>query len=193
MSQDNPFSNFYSVCFIKHCHYLMFLSVSYLSVALQLFLLSWLKKVHCLQEIMESHQCSLVQCCWSSRILLPWCCRKSVRKWYRALSCSLLSSCSCGYLRFYMVACTTLTCPMQPFPQLCTTTTGWYCRFCPVALSSWPYLFHSFMSCSAEQTVNLLLRIGALIQWQTSQWSKTENMYVLCNPICESVSVRSKH
>lgn len=111
----------------------MFFPFFYLSVVLQLFLLSWLKKVHCLQEIVESHQCSLVQCCWSSRILLPWRCRKSVRKWYRALLCSLLSSCSCGYLHFYMVACTTLTCPMQPFPQLCTTTTGWYWS-CPVAL-----------------------------------------------------------
>lgn len=102
-------------------------------MVLQLFLLLWIKKDLCILDMAVNRQSSLVGCCWSSRKLSSWQYHAFVRELYRALSCSLLSSCSFGLLLFYTGACTTLICPIHLFLHPCTITTGVYVKSCLAA------------------------------------------------------------
>ncbi len=151
---------------------------------------------------MGTRQSSLVGRCWGSRMLSPWRCHASVRESYRPFLFSPLSSCSSGSPPFCTAASTTLTCPRRLFPHLCTITTG-VCVWSPVQLpqenTDCSYcvfdslfltftLIQLFMFLPAGQTVNLHPLFCALIQWPTSLWWGTRNMYVLTR-VCASIYV----
>lgn len=105
--------------------------------------------------MMKNHQSSLVRCCWGSGMLLSWQCHVPNREFYRPSLCSLLCCCSSGSPLFYTGASTTLTCPRQLIPLLCTITTGVYVTYCirkmyaVVAMYSLS-LSHSFFVCRTD-------------------------------------------
>lgn len=99
----------------------------------QLLLLLWIKNVMWVPEIMENQWSSEVASCKDSRMLYRERWNTSSRESHRALLCHQLASYSSALPLFCTGAFTSLTCPAQHFPLLCTITSGVYERFCPGA------------------------------------------------------------